>query len=277
VKRAGLLAAAAVFAGALAANAGDARADDAACIAANEHAVLLLKQSRLRDALRDLAQCAAPTCPAEVAAECGRRVAETNQALPTIVLHAKGASGEDLVAVGVALDGAPLAGALDGRAIPLDPGAHKLRFEAAGMPAVEQTILVGEGEKARPVTVVLGPAAGPRVDGGGSRRAALITAGAVLGAAVITTTIAGITAVVAQDKSSSLCPTTTCTDPHAVDLNQEARTAAWVADIGLGVGVAALATAGVLWLKSPAKPGSATLVAPIVGNRSRGVALVQTF
>jgi hypothetical protein len=135
-----------------------ARADTAACIAASEAEVGLRKQQKLRAALDQLSVCSAPACPAEVKAECDRRAAELNAALPTIVLGATDAAGNDVSAVTVTVDGAPFATALDGRALPIDPGNHTLHFQAAGRAPIDKTIVAREGEKARRVSVVLGAA-----------------------------------------------------------------------------------------------------------------------
>jgi hypothetical protein len=133
-----------------------ARADEASCIAASEKEVGLRKTGKLQDALKELAVCAAATCSTEVNAECTRRIGEVKAALPTVVVRATDAAGNDLTDVKVTLDGVPFASTLDGRAIPVDPGKHLLRFESAGKPPLERTLLFGEGEKDRRVTVVLG-------------------------------------------------------------------------------------------------------------------------
>jgi len=139
------------------------RADEAGCIAATENEVGLRKQQKLRDAMKLLAVCAAPECPAEIRAECSRRLVVANAALPTIVLGATDAAGNDLIAVTVTIDGVPLTRAMDGRALPVDPGSHVLRFESAGKPPVEKTVVIGEGVKDRHVAVVMGAAAAPVV------------------------------------------------------------------------------------------------------------------
>ncbi|HLK37289.1 MAG TPA: hypothetical protein VKU41_11095, partial [Polyangiaceae bacterium] len=136
-----------------------ARADDAACVAATETSLGLRKQGKLHQALKELAACAEPSCPAEIKTECSRRIAEIDDAMPTLILAAKDGTGNDLTAVAVSMDGAPLVGMLDGRAIAIDPGEHSFRFEAAGQPALDKNFVVREGEKDRRETVVIGPPA----------------------------------------------------------------------------------------------------------------------
>lgn len=142
--------------GILAGTAGAARADDLACISASENEVGLRKQLHLRDAMKQLSVCADPACPHEVQVECARRLAALTAALPTIVFAVTDAAGDDVAAVNVTVDGAAFASSLDGRALPIDPGSHVVRFEAPGKPAVEKTIIVREGEKDRRLKIVLG-------------------------------------------------------------------------------------------------------------------------
>src|SRR5579872_4668504 len=98
-----------------------ARADDTACIAASEQELTLRQQGKLHDALKQLAACADASCPDEVKAECTRRVAEVDAAMPTLVVVAQDGAGNDLSDVRVSVDGAPLLASLDGRPVSLDP------------------------------------------------------------------------------------------------------------------------------------------------------------
>ncbi|MEO6573129.1 MAG: hypothetical protein ABIP89_04775, partial [Polyangiaceae bacterium] len=59
------------------------------------------------------------------------------------------------------IDGAAVLERLDGRAISVDPGEHVLRYERAGFPAVEQHVLVNQGEHDRLVSVVLAAPSAP--------------------------------------------------------------------------------------------------------------------
>jgi hypothetical protein len=133
-----------------------AHADDAACIAANEEALSLRKQGKLRESLRPLAVCADPGCPAEVKAECAQRITDVKAALPTLTFVIKDRRGNDLTGVRVTMDGGPLPGALDGQPIPLDPGEHAFRFEAPGQPPMDRKLILVAGEKDRRESVVLG-------------------------------------------------------------------------------------------------------------------------
>src|SRR5438045_2725401 len=86
-----------------------ARADDdvkAACAAAYEQAQVHQAAGRLKEAKRTLAGCLQEACPSFIQADCGQWLGDVDRALPTVVLAAKNARGEDVVAVRVQVDGA---------------------------------------------------------------------------------------------------------------------------------------------------------------------------
>ena len=143
-----------------------ASADDTkqACSKAYDDAQLLRSQGKLKDARVQAAACARDACAAFIRSDCGKWVDELATAQPTVVVRARDARGHDASAVKVTHDGAAGVEQLDGRAQPLDPGSHTLRFELAGELPVVQTIVVREGEKDRAIDVTFGaaaPAAGP--------------------------------------------------------------------------------------------------------------------
>ena len=76
--------------------------------------------------------------------------------MPSVVLVAEDADGKDVLVARVTMDGKAFAEKLGATALPVDPGNHVFRFEAPGTPPAEATIFVREGEKGKPVKVVLG-------------------------------------------------------------------------------------------------------------------------
>ena len=229
-----------------------ARADDAACIAASENELSVRKQGKVRDAINLLVVCAAPTCPDEIKGECGRRLIELNAALPTMVVRATDAAGNDLSGVNVTLDGAPLV--LNGRAVPADPGNHMLRFDVVGKPSVEKTVLLTEGEKDRRITVVVSDAVestGSAQPSGGGR--ARLAGFAVGGAGIVGVVIGSVLGGLAISKSSSAkgeCngPGGSCTGNTNVSATHDMQTAGTFADASTGLFIAggALAATGVV-------------------------------
>ena len=163
-----------------------ARAADATmseCLAANESAIKLRDDHKLRQARAQSLACAALGCPAEVREACQSRVARLNAGIPTLVLQAKDANGNDVSRVVVTIDGQPFADHLDGTAIPLDPGDHTFAFSVEGQPTLERRLVVYEGEAGRRERIQLGGTRAPRL--GSQRVLGLALGGAgVLGVGV---------------------------------------------------------------------------------------------
>jgi hypothetical protein len=141
---------------AILASAGSARAqpssDKARCTDAYVQGQHLMRSTHLLDAQAALLLCARDPCPTALRPECAQWLAQVQRALPSVVVAAKSASGDDVRDGRVLLDGQPFIASLDGTAKDIDPGDHVFRFEGTGQPAVEQRVLVREGEKARTVT-----------------------------------------------------------------------------------------------------------------------------
>jgi hypothetical protein len=78
-----------------------------------------------------------------------------------------------------------------------------------------------------------------------------------------------------QEDSDAICPTTTCGDTGALDLNRRARLEGWVANIGWGLGAAAVAAAIVTW--SVGKPDQAVSVEPVITEDRAGVVVGGRF
>jgi hypothetical protein len=281
-----------------------ARADEAACIAASEKEVALRKAGRLEDALKELATCAAPTCSGEVNAECTKRIGEVKAALPTVVVRATDPLGNDLTDVKVTLDGLPFASTLDGRAIPVDPGKHLLRFESVGKPPLERTLVFAEGEKDRRVTVVLGgsgasplepapaaplvvppsvagsepapalvpanPSASPR--GGGVRSAGFVVGGVGVAGVLVGGILGGLAIAKVSSAKGECVPANDCsanTNPAATGDMQTAGTFA-DASTGLLLGGGVLAAAGLVMVLlggAPKEGAGALWIAPVVTAR----------
>jgi hypothetical protein len=138
----------------------EARAADVQqCLAASEKGQRARASGRLREARDAFQTCGEAACPAIVRNDCTRWQAEIVSSLPSLVFGARDAKGHDLFDVAVSIDGEPVAKKLDGKAVPIDPGPHTFRFEAAGYAPVTEKALVKEGEKARIIDVTLTEAA----------------------------------------------------------------------------------------------------------------------
>jgi hypothetical protein len=149
--------------GALASIPSVAAAQDAdACINANESAVTLRKAHKLIDERAALSACAASSCPEAVRASCQQRLAQLNQAIPSIIFIVKDGEGHDLSGVKLTIDGALKGDRLDGSSISLDAGDHEFRFEVPGQAPVVRHFVLHEKEQNRSETVVIGAASAPQ-------------------------------------------------------------------------------------------------------------------
>jgi len=125
--------------------------DKAACVAALDKAQASRAGRRLLESRASYVTCSHEACPDMIRDDCSKGLREVDEALPTLVLSAS-VDGKDATDAKVMLDGERLAGGLDGRAIPVDPGPHVARFERPGSGPVEVKVVAREGEKNRLVT-----------------------------------------------------------------------------------------------------------------------------
>jgi hypothetical protein len=250
------------------------------CLAANESAIALRGKHELRAARAQMLVCAAATCPTDIRSECVRRVADLNSAIPTVVFEVKDASGADVSAVQVTIDGKPLADRLDGSAIAIDPGEHVFGFAGAGQPVVEKRFVIREGEKDRRERVVLGapaaPAGGAPLAGApppatapdrstawappspalpGAETSHGLGTQKVLGLVAIGAgvvglglgTVFGVQSMSKHNDAHKVCPDTQCTTQDGVGLWNDARSAGDLSTIFFAVGGLGVAGGAVLW------------------------------
>jgi hypothetical protein len=143
-----------------------------ACVSAVEDGQRLQRSGRLRAAREKFLACDKSECPAEVRAVCDRLVNAVEASLPTVIFGARDAADKDLVAVRVLVDGSPLLPSVDGKAVPLDPGPHQLRFEHEGSNPIDESVVVREAEKNRLIVVTFAESkgAGAGASGNETRR-----------------------------------------------------------------------------------------------------------
>lgn len=249
-----------------------ALADVPACLRAAEHAQPLRRGGELRAARAELIACSSASCPRAVRADCTQWLTEVESALPSVVIQARDGSGADVGEVTVMVDGVVQQRALDGLAMPVDPGPRLFRFDAPGRVAAQQTLVIREGEKNRVVPVVLvrlgdqGRAAAPvkvERERGGVPLGAWILGGAGLLAA------AGGVALWARGVSDRDDLRTQCVSPASCEQDDidAAKTRLVVGDVLVGVGV--LAVAAGVWFALRSGPAGSTVVS--TGPRGGGV------
>jgi hypothetical protein len=249
--------------------AGPAQAQDKmACVEASERAQHLRTDGKLAEARSALITCASEKCPAVVRNDCKAWLGELETARPSVVVSARTAGGRDLADVRVFIDGKPVSERLDGKAIYVDPGSHTFRYEAAGAPPVEDTLLVREGEKSRVVTVTFQtgdgpkePALHPGPEGGG--RSGLPTISYVLGGLGVVATGSFLYFAVSgrSDYSDLRSRCSPECDPHDVS---PIRTKLFVADVSLGVAIVSFGLAVVFALTNPRAKSASALPRAVV-------------
>lgn len=262
------------------------------CLSANERSIHLRGDHKLRQARDEALVCAASSCPGEVRDACQTRITELSAAIPTIVFLAKDGAGHDLVAVRVSMDGELLADRLDGSGIPIDPGPHAFTFEVAGQPAVEQSFVIGEGQKNRHETVTLGAALAPAASAAPSLMAPVLVVPEmtptssgrdqrIIGVAVGAAGVVGLGigtvfgAVAASDWSSAKAycagkPRSCQTSGPGAQDEHSAQSKATVSTVGFIAGGALAAAGVVLFLTAPQRSSGDEHAS------ARGVELVPT-
>jgi hypothetical protein len=193
-----------------------ARADPLhSCTDSHERAQILRKKDKLLEARAELQICTAPGCPPLIVSDCTEWVADLGASIPSIVPVATGESGENLVDVHLTIDGAPLGHVLDGSALEVDPGPHRLAFSREGYEASELTVLVATGERNKRIAAVLkalGTAMSAAPPVSSSSRSTLAWAGlGTAGVGVAALALAGVFGGIAAAKQSDAgCPLNVC-------------------------------------------------------------------
>jgi len=215
----------------------------AECLSRHEEAQVARRERRLLDTRAALRVCSGAACPAAIRADCVDWLDQVAHSIPSVVVTAR-ARGADVLAVKVLIDGKVAAEKLTGFALEIDPGLHKFRFESPPWPAIERDVLASEGVKDRPIDVEFAPplpdatATLGRTDPQKPFR--LERSDYVFGGIAL----AGFTAL-AISGGSGLYDAhhlqTTCMSFCTHEQVQDVRTKLIIADIGMAVGVVALA------------------------------------
>jgi hypothetical protein len=242
-----------------------------ACATASEEGQVLRDRGKLREARALLVKCAAEACPSVVRKDCAEWLDSVDRRMPSVTPRARDKDGQDQADVRVLADGELLAEKLDGRAIAIDPGPRRLRFEHKHFPPIEQTIVVREGEKARPIDVVFGPAPAPPPPPEPPGEVLHFPVGwwilvGVAGASVGMVGYFGFHAKEEVDEMRSTCAPN-C-DPDRVDA---ARREALIANISIGVGFAAMLGASAVFYMSLPKAKPAPTLKKAAGGPSTSV------
>ncbi|AKU94063.1 hypothetical protein AKJ09_00727 [Labilithrix luteola] len=242
-----------------AANPPDERAE---CAKLAEDAQAQRTAGKMRAALESLSMCARESCPLVIRRDCTSWVDEVERVVPTMVVHATDARGQDVASVKVYADGTLIKEQLDGRAISMDPGVHKLRFVVSGASAVERDVLLAESQKNRLVELRFdralrldgtadGDTSPTSASGAPSASSTPVLPWVFMGIGALSLATFGVLEVVGHgeydDLESTCGKTRTCTD----DQLSPTRTKFVAAAVALGVGLVGIGTGGVMLLTRP--------------------------
>jgi hypothetical protein len=218
-----------------------ADASKAECLSNYEEAQLARRERRLLASRAALRICSGAACPAAIRADCVDWLDQVSHSLPSVVVTAR-ARGADVLAVKVFIDGKLATERLTGFAFEIDPGLHKFRFESPPWPVIEREVLASEGVKDRHIdvefapplpTVQLGTHAEPRPFR--LERSDYVFGGLALAGFATLAYFGGTGLYDAHQYETTCKPYCSASDVDAV------RTRLVIADIGLAVGVVALA------------------------------------
>jgi hypothetical protein len=126
----------------------------AQCLQAYEDGQRLRRQGDLLSAAQQLLVCGGPACPVRMQRDCQRWSDEVQRSLPAVVFRVRGADHANLPGASITIDGgAPQP--LDGRALHMNPGQHQVVFEHPGYVPLRTPVFITEGEKLEPHDVTL--------------------------------------------------------------------------------------------------------------------------
>lgn len=237
------------------------------CLAAHREAQSLRKQFRLRESRELLSDCSHDACPGPVKRDCMRWIDDITMQMPSVVFRIDTGDGTTTNKVKIYADGQLLFESVPNRAVEMNPGTYRLRFELEGRPPVEQEVSLGEGEKFKNVSIRFestqkpeAGAAGPGTPGAAklpatpeptmeqSRPVPLATyilAGVGAAAAINF----GVWAAWSESLRKEL--KSECAPGCEQEFIDRVRTRGYVADISLGVSVASFAAASVFYFTRP--------------------------
>lgn len=257
------------------------------CSDAYEATQTLRASGRLTEARELALACSDASCPGWLVKDCSQWAGEIESSLPTIVLNATDASGADAREVSVSIDGKHVVDKLDGKAMPIDPGDHVVRFEMNGADPLEQKVVISQGQKNRSVVAAFKAGASsadpalPPTAGGGARSPQPVI-GAILmgvgGATLVMGIVAGGLVLAQNPDLVAACPNAMCPSSEADNLDAyHAKSIA--STVGFVLGPVLGATGLIVFLTAPkAKPKEAApadagvRVVPYVGLGVAGAA-----
>jgi len=125
------------------------------CLNAYSESQELRLQGSLLAARERLLLCSRDSCPRLIVNDCARWLPEVEDGLSSVVLAPSDAEGHDLSEVRVRAGTRTITEHTDGRAVSLDPGPYNFTFEAPGYQPAQVEVTLRQSEKNRIVRVQL--------------------------------------------------------------------------------------------------------------------------
>jgi hypothetical protein len=236
-----------------------ARADTSECLKSFEAGQVARRANHLLEARGAFVVCGQDECPAQVKRSCIGWLSDVERAIPGISIQVQGRDGCDHPEASVQLDASPVVA--DGRRIEVDPGSHVVRVELAGEVRVSD-VVAADGERQRVVRIsfgdagaVCGAAPAPERTGTpapiapstepGSARPLPSTVWILGGVGIAALGVGGAFGIAGFDQKGTLDDCKGTCAQSDVDTMQRTFL---IADVGLGIGLVALAAATVLYL-----------------------------
>lgn len=252
-----------------------------ACIDANANAQDLRRDHRLAAARAMLVTCSDPSCPGLVRNDCQKRLAELDQAQPSVVFDVTESSGAFVSSVKVSVDGKPSTDARRGTMLALDPGAHTVTFEGPGLIPLTRTVVMIEGDKGHHERIVLSPVATDHAadatqpgDESGWRSSQKLIGIVAAGTGLAGLALGGIfgAMTISEKSAQNAACSPACSGSsyaQAVSDHESGITDSTVSTVGFIAGAALVAAGAYLFFTAPTKPtqgGTAALeLVPSVG------------
>lgn len=137
----------------------ETHAADNDCMAAASDGQVVRDQGHLLEARAHFQRCAQSECPAPIPTYCGDWLSDVGKKIPTLVIRVVDDNGRDIADATVLLDDRTID--LDGRAVEVDPGKHRIRIMRAANKPFETEIIAAQGEKDRVIVGKLVADEGP--------------------------------------------------------------------------------------------------------------------
>jgi hypothetical protein len=248
-------------------DAGEARADTNACVAAHASGQRETKSGHLREAARLYTSCGSDlACPEQLRSECSELLDGVRRIIPSVIFSVIDKNGADATAVKIYSGDALLSDGVDGRAVELDPGKYQMRFALEDGSTLTTDVVIREGEKNRLIQVkaepklkperapiVQPPLMAPAPLPAAAKSRPPVGAWVATGVAVVGLGTFGTFALLGSKDKSKLDDCSPSCPESERSRRDSLQTKFLIADIGLGVGAASAVLATILFVSSASR------------------------